>query len=168
MIVMSYNTLVDYINFYFANPHSQIASFYEGFYEDMGTVASESVNWPVMTMSPIEVVHPMNSVSNIRCRFYFLDLLKNDTNNQRDVLSDQLRTVTDFVNWLRLDQTGGAARFNILNTPVSYPVRSVMNDYTAGWYCDLEIEVETEGTECVIPFDGYTNPAYTFPGYSEP
>jgi hypothetical protein len=159
--------MVDYMNFYFATPHTQIGSFYEGFMDDMATLASESVQWPVMTMSPIEVVHPIHSISYFRFRFYFLDLVKNNNNNLRDVVSDQLRTASDFINWLRKDHEGAAARLNVMNTPVCYPSKSQFIDYTAGWYVDVEIEAETEDSECVIPYDGYHTPAFTFPGYSE-
>lgn len=163
----SYRSLIDRIQFYFAEPHSQINRFYEGFYDDMGTLITQDTEFPVMCAVLQETLFPNVATAEFRIRFYFVDLLRNDQDNQRDVLSDQLRTARDLVNWLRKDFEGGASEMQLLNNAVVYPFRSIFMDYTAGVYVDLEIEVNMEESECVIPWDGYVEPAFTYPGYND-
>lgn len=159
----TYNTLINYIEFYFARPHQQILSFGEGFYEDATPFYSDEIGGMYVVLTDVQ--HLQNSVSQYNLRCYFIDLLRNDDDNQREVISDQIQISRDFVNWLRNDKTGGAQHLYLLNDPTAFPVRSLFMDYTAGCYIDVSIEVETEMTDCTIPFEGYSNPAFNDPTY---
>ena len=147
----TYNRLIDRINDDFATPHLQIKKFNEGFYEDLQNFQTKDELLPFMWLVPNDVTANENSVSTYNCTVYFVDILEKDDSNQRDVLSDMLSVSRDFVNWLRLNQTNG---FNIIGEPVSTPFKSNFLDYCAGWFIDIEIEVETEGSDCSIPFSG--------------
>lgn len=144
----TYNSFIDNITTNFSTPHLQIARFEEGMYDDLGPFATKNENWPIMWLVPVSVTHLDNSVDQYSIRVYFLDLLEKDDSNERDVLSDQGSVARDFTNWLRLNSDNG---FNLLNNPTAIPVKSVIMDYTAGWYIDMDIEVNTEGSDCSIP-----------------
>jgi len=159
----TYNRLINYIEFYFARPHQQILSFGEGFIDEATTFYSEKIGGMYVVLN--EVLHLQNSVSEFRLRCYFIDILKNDDINQREVISDQVQISRDFVNWLRNDKVGGAELLNLLNDPTATPVKSLFVDYTAGVYIDVSVEVETEMSDCTIPFEGYSNPAFVNPTY---
>jgi len=156
----TYNSFIDRINDEFASLHLQIQRFEEGFYDDLGPFATENELWPIMWLVPEDVTFLENSVSSYNIRVYFLDLLEKDESNERDVLSDQLSIARDFTNWFRQDTDN---KFNLLTEPSLVPVKSVIMDYTAGWYCDMQIEVETEMSECTIPF-GLTSSTPPVPG----
>jgi len=145
----TYNSFIDRINDEFASLHLQIQRFEEGFYDDLAPFATKNELWPIMWLVPEDVSFLENSVSSYNIRVYFLDLLEKDESNERDVLSDQLSIARDFTNWLREDTDN---KFNLLTEPTLVPVKSVIMDFTAGWYCDMNIEVETEMSECTIPF----------------
>lgn len=145
----TYNSFIDNVNDNFASLHLQIERFEAGFYDDLGPFSTEDQEWPIMWIVPTEVTFLQNSVSSYSLRTYFLDLLEQDNSNERDVLSDQLSIARDFTNWLRENESNG---FNLLNDPRVIPVKSVLMDYTAGWYVDMDIEVNTEGSDCSIPF----------------
>jgi len=147
----TYNRFIDNINDNFATPHYGIQKFEEGFYDNMQSFETADEQFPFMWIVPTSVDHLENSVSQYNMRVYFIDILEKDDSNERDVLSDQLSTSRDFTNWLRQNEDNG---FNLLSNPNSTPVKSVLLDYTAGWYTDYSIEVETEGSECSIPFTG--------------
>jgi hypothetical protein len=149
-MVWTYNSFVDEINDNFASLHLQIKRFEIGFYDDMSVYITKNELWPIMWIVPIDIIHLKNSVSQYNLRVYFLDLLDNDNSNERDVLSDQLSISRDFINWLRLNEYS----FDLLNDPTATPVKSIAMDYTAGWYVDVSLEVETEGSDCSIPFSG--------------
>jgi hypothetical protein len=149
-MVWTYNSFIDEINDNFASLHLQIKRFEIGFYDDMSVYITKNELWPIMWIVPIDIIHLKNSVSQYNLRVYFLDLLDNDNSNERDVLSDQLSISRDFINWLRLNEYS----FDLLNDPTATPVKSIAMDYTAGWYVDVSLEVETEGSDCSIPFSG--------------
>jgi len=145
----TYNSFIDRIDDEFASLHLQIKRFESGFYDDLGPFATSNVLWPIMWVVPEDVTFLENSVSSYSIRVYFLDLLEKDDSNERDVLSDQLSIARDFTNWLRLNQNNS---FSLLDEPRLVAIKSVIMDYTAGWYCDMNIEVGTEGSDCSIPF----------------
>ena len=160
----SYNIFIDKINDLFADPHQQIQRFEEGFYDDMTPYLTEDADYSIMYLVPVTVDHLGNtignSVSSFSVRVYFLDLLEKDDSNERDVISDQLSITKDFVNWLKQNEDNG---FNVLNTPTATPIKSIASSYVAGWYLDLDIEVEFEGSDCTIPFTGSPTPPGTCP-----
>lgn len=153
--MLTYNSFIDNIADNFATLHQQISRFEEGFYDDLAPWATGNEQWPIMWLVPVSVTHLTNSVDQYSIRVYFLDLLEKDESNERDVLSDQGSVARDFTNWLRLNEDNG---FNILNLPTAVPVKSVIMDFTAGWYVDMDIEVSTEGSDCTIPFSGGVSP----------
>lgn len=159
----TYNRLIDYIEYYFARPHQQILSFGEGFYDDAQNFYTDDIGGMYVVLTDVQ--HLQNSVSQYNLRCYFIDLLRNNNINQREVISDQLQISRDFVNWLRNDKDGGAQHLYLLNDPTAFPVRSLFMDYTAGVYIDVSIEVETEMSDCTIPFQGYYDPALGVPTY---
>lgn len=155
MAVDTYNSFIDNITDNFATPHQQIQRFEEGFYDELAPYASGNEDWSIMWLVPVGVTHLENSVDSYSIRVYFLDLLEKDESNERDVISDQQSIARDFTNWLRENEDNG---FNLLNLPVCTPIKSVIKDFTAGWYVDMEIEVKTEGSDCTIPFDAGVSP----------
>jgi hypothetical protein len=148
--MQTYNSFIASIEANFATPHLQIRKFDEGFYQDLAVWMTKNELWPIMWIVPQDITHLPNSVSEYNLRIYFLDLLEKDETNERDVLSDQQQTARDFTNWLRENADSG---FNLLRDPRTIPVKSIGMDFTAGWYTDISIEVNTEMTECAIPFD---------------
>ncbi len=148
--MMTYNSFISSIEANFATPHLQIAKFEEGFYQDLAVWMTKNELWPIMWIVPQEITHLNNSVSEYVLRIYFLDLLEKDESNERDVLSDQQQTARDFTNWLRENLDNG---LNLLRDPRTLPVKSIGMDFTAGWYTDVSIEVNTEMSDCSIPFD---------------
>jgi len=150
----TYNTVIDVIDNYFAQPHLQIRRFKDGFVDEIGTFLTESELFPVMFINLVDVTQTQNSSSEYRLRVYFIDLLLNDDDNQRDVLSDQYQTARDFINWLRQDTL--ADTLYLMNTPIVSPIKSNFMDYTAGVVGDFVLEVDTEMSECAIPFDTIT------------
>jgi hypothetical protein len=148
--MQTYNSFIASIEANFATPHLQIMKFEEGFYQDLAVWMTRNELWPIMWIAPQDITHLPNSVSEYNLRVYFLDLLEKDETNERDVLSDQQQTARDFTNWLRENEGSG---FNLLRDPRTIPVKSIGMDFTAGWYTDVSIEVNTEMTECAIPFD---------------
>jgi hypothetical protein len=165
--MITYNSFIDSIEANFATPHLQIKKFDEGFYQDLSVWMTRNELWPIMWIVPQDITHLPNSVSEYNCRVYFLDLLEKDESNERDVLSDQQQTARDFTNWLRENSSSG---FNLLRDPRTIPVKSIGMDFTAGWYTDVAIEVDTEMTECAIPFEPNLYPIaiYSLPGYIQP
>jgi hypothetical protein len=151
MAIQSYNYFIDYINDNFASPHQQIKRFEEGFYDDFGVWCTDNTDWGMMYIVPQNVRHLQNSVSEYNLRVYFIDQLEKDDSNEREVLSDQLSISRDFINWLHLNDENG---YILTNTPNAVPFKSIVMDYTAGWYMDVSVEVETEGSDCSIPFSG--------------
>jgi len=147
----TWNIFLDRIEQFFANPHLQIERFESGIYDELTPYSTESQEWSIMYIVPTDITFTENSTAIFDIRTYFLDLLKKDNSNEKDVFSDQLQIARDFVNWLRLDQNN---RFNVLNEPTAIPVKSILADYSAGWYVDIEVEVEMEGSDCSIPFLG--------------
>jgi hypothetical protein len=156
----SYNSFIDNINDNFMVPHLQIKRFEEGFYDNMQSFETQNEEFPFCWLVPLSVEHLENSVSEYNVRMYFIDILEKDDSNERDILSDQLQIARDFTNWLRQNENNG---FNLLRNPSSTPVKSVLLDYTAGWYTDFSIEVDTEMSECTIPFIGTTGGTMTCP-----
>jgi hypothetical protein len=146
----TYNSFLKELEDNFANLHLQIKRFGAGFIDELGVFATQNEDWPLMYVTTRDVPHLTNSVSSFNMRIYFIDLLENDDDNLQDVMSDQLSVTRDLVNWLRLNDN----RFGLLGEPTAYPIKSLFMDYTAGWYMDLSIEVETEGSDCTIPFSG--------------
>jgi hypothetical protein len=156
----SYNSFIDNINDNFAVPHLQIQRFEEGFYDDMQSFETASEMFPFMWLVPTRITHLENSISQYDIRVYFIDILEKDDSNERDVLSDQQQIARDFTNWIRQNQDNG---FELQRAPSSTPVKSVLLDYTAGWYVDLSINVDTEMTDCAIPFSGSSGGTITCP-----
>lgn len=155
----TYNSFIEQILLFFATPHLQIKRFEEGFYQDMSVWMTTNEDWPIMWVVPQEITHLTNSVSEYSLRVYFLDLLEKDESNERDVLSDQQQSARDFTNWIRENKDNG---LNLLRDPRTLPVKSIGMDFTAGWYSDVSLEIDTEGTECAIPFTGSFPPAAPF------
>lgn len=151
MAIQSYNYFIDYINDNFASLHQQIKRFEEGFYDDFGVWCTDNTDWGMMYIVPQSVRHLKNSVSEYNLRVYFIDQLEKDDSNEREVISDQLSISRDFINWLHLNDENG---YILTNTPNVVPFKSIVMDYTAGWYMDISVEVETEGSDCSIPFSG--------------
>jgi len=163
-MVDTYNSLIDKIEAYFARPHTMIKSFGEGFYDQAAQMYTDGIGGMFVVLQNVQ--HLENSVSNFNLRCYFIDVVRNDDNDQREVISDQLQISRDFINWLREDINGGAALLDVVNLPFAVPVKSVFLDYTAGCYVDVVVEVVTEMTDCAIPRDGYDQNGYFVPNYS--
>tara|TARA_R110000782_G_scaffold58750_1_gene122477 strand:- start:37 stop:1398 length:1362 start_codon:yes stop_codon:yes gene_type:complete len=156
----TYNSFIDTIETSFATPHLQVEKFEEGFYDDMQSFETKDERFPMMWIVPTSYIHTEHSSGIYNMRVYFLDILEKDDSNERDILSDTASIARDFTNWVRLNEANG---FNLLNTPTSTPVKSVLMGYTAGWYTDYQIELTTEGSDCAIPFIGTTGGTITCP-----
>lgn len=148
---MTYNQLVQIIND-FAQGHFQINKFEEGFVDDINPFLTKNQYFPAMYMNTISVREllmddSVSGVSSFEIEFYFLDLLKNNDNNLREVMSDQLSIARDFINWLRQGDNG----LNLLEEPSLRPIKSIDLDYSAGWVTSLLIEVAVERSDCSIP-----------------
>ena len=142
------NSFINDIQVNFADIHLAIKSFNFGFYDELNAFTTKNELYAKMYIVITDVDHLENSVAQYNIRTYFLDLVENDDDNLKEVLSDQLSISRDFINWLRLNEDS----FAILNTPTSVPIKSIDTDYIAGWYTDLSLEVSTEGSDCSIPF----------------
>jgi hypothetical protein len=142
------NSFINDIQVNCADIHLAIKSFNFGFYDELNAFTTKNELYAKMYIVITDVDHLENSVAQYNIRTYFLDLVENDDDNLKEVLSDQLSISRDFINWLRLNEDS----FAILNTPTSVPIKSIDTDYIAGWYTDLSLEVSTEGSDCSIPF----------------
>lgn len=149
---MTYNQLVTLIETQFAQPHFQINKFEEGFVDDLDQFLTKNEFWPAMYMQPIFVRElvtddSVSAVAEYEFRFFFIDLIKNDDNNLREVISDRLSVARDFVNWVRQAPND----INLLENPTIEPIRNIDLDYCAGWVCTVLLEVNVERSDCTIP-----------------
>jgi hypothetical protein len=154
--MLTYNSFIRLINDYFATPHLQIQRFEEGFYEDLNRFQTEGLDFPLMYIVPTDFTHTTYASAEYAVRIYYLDLLKNNLRNERDVLSDTLQISRDFTNWVRENQDND---INLIGNPRAIPVKNMLLDNVCGVYVDYVIELKEINSECYIPFSGGTIPA---------
>lgn len=114
---------------------------------------------------PVVAVYPgltpvyKNSMK-LKLKFFVMDQLNDDESNEVEILSDTLQISKDFFDELveneelygfTLDMT------NLVGEPFAENFRSSegtdIEDYVAGWYFELDIDVVSEKNNCITPIN---------------
>ena len=147
-MVNSYNTLINTLQ-QFAQHHLGVQRFKTSFFEQFDNFSTGDNNFPILYVVPQDVTM-LEEVDSLFIRVYCVDILQKDRSNEQPILNDTLLILRDLINWIRQDAT---VNYNVLNNPRAIPVNNFLVDYTVGWYIDIELESESYGNDCVIPFD---------------
>lgn len=147
-MVNSYNTLINTLQ-QFAQHHLGVQRFKTSFFEQLDNFSTGDNNFPILYVVPQDITM-LGDVDSLFIRVYCVDILQKDRTNEQFILNDTLLILRDLTNWIRQDAT---VNYNILNNPRAVPVNNFLVDFTTGWYMDIELESESYGNDCVIPFD---------------
>lgn len=147
-MVNSYNTLINTLQ-QFAQHHLGVQRFKTSFFEQFDNFSTGDNNFPILYVVPQDVTM-LEEVDSLFIRVYCVDILQKDRSNEQFILNDTLLILRDLINWIRQDAT---VNYNVLNNPRAIPVNNFLVDFTTGWYVDIELESESYGNDCVIPFD---------------
>lgn len=149
-MIVTWSIFTQYVEWYFANQHSQVNKFGAEFLEQFSNIATIGENYPVLFFVPINITIGEN-VQNFTFDVYCLDVIIKDRSNISSILSTTQSILTDLYNFLRFEQTYNYLDIDVITEANMTPINNYLLDYDAGWKMTLTIELPNS-TECDIPF----------------
>lgn len=132
----------------FSDNHLMIKRFYSDFEDQMSTYSTLGEDFPVLYMTPLtgSFRYTQNMMS---IRFYCFDRIIKDRSNWNTIVSDTHRCLNDLYKFLQSPQ------IELIDTEMEgtpTPINDATMDYVAGWYMDLDIDLDT-WSDCFIMKD---------------
>jgi hypothetical protein len=129
----------------FSNSHYMIKRFYSDYEDQMSTYSTLGDNFPVLYMTPLTGSFRYTQ-NMLRIRFYCFDRIIRDRTNWNVIISDTHRCLNDVYKYL---QSPGVELIDTESEGVPTPINDATMDYVAGWYMDLDIDLDT-WSDCFI------------------
>lgn len=127
----------------FSEVHTQLRDFGYG---DISQINTTERLMPTLWVDLTQSRVTRNSVL-LGMRVYAMDLVQADDDNELDVQSDCILYLQDLIKTLRTSSRliGEQTNFNFV------PFQKKFNDRVAGWYVDIELEVDSIYGPCDVP-----------------
>lgn len=137
-----------------ASRHQMVGSFVN----DSPLAINDNVDaFPVVAAYPGISTMQKNTV-NIRIKFIVMDLLLSDFSNEKDVLSDTLQIIKDFIDEINENDAYAGIYLNqdaITMEPFAENFKSTENtdvqDVVGGWYAELIFTINAPRNRCITP-----------------
>ena len=139
----------------FSNAHLQVKRFKSDYEDQLSTYTTKEESFPFLYMAPVGGSLGFTQ-NTFNIRFTCLDIIEKDRENWNTIVSDCHLILNDLYKFLQDGDYGVSVNDN--NEPNITPINDATMDYLAGWYMELNIQVDTY-SDCLIPFDGI--PVYT-------
>jgi hypothetical protein len=149
------NSINEYVNIYrnFAINHEQLKSFYVGNVDQFGNSKSRLYPALVMTLSPVTV---KENVIDFKAQFMVLDRVVSDS--PEDILQVQDRTHLICRDIIAI--TNQVTTDDPTDTDINLSdCEKHFNDFVAGSWCDVAVQILNTDGACSIPIDDTPYPA---------
>jgi hypothetical protein len=127
----------------FCDNHEQIKRFNSDFAEQMPNFASQSEEYPIVYLVPVNKL-PLENTNIYSVDIYCWDILQKNRANSMIALSDTDLILTDLYRYIKY---GDDYSYDILNNPIVTPLNNGLLDFTVGNVIRLDIEL---GTYCPV------------------